>query len=273
MLQACIDQGKTIEETRNILRISRSYDGRNIITGLFTASRQIEPMYDARCTTVLRQLTQMNLLRKEDVQQYALLNKFLQGSCPMVDQRQRFDFLVQLDPYALITQSDPDGLLPINEPVHPLSVDWDDIRLHDLPLRACASPSFSFIANFEIVFEAMIRYFPKMKGICSLFQTSFAITGERSSPFKAACDQMNARANPLVRAMVDDQIPLDTLYYVLRGSPDMLQAACDPETYGRDIITGVVEKVLSFSQSVKFLKHMKKRLRNFTIYFYLSEYV
>ena len=102
-----------------------------------------------------------------------------------------------------------------------------------------------------------------MKGICSLFQTSFAITGEeRSSPFKAACDQMNARANPLVRAMVDDQIPLDTLYYLLRCSPDMLptiflqhnnkqllsttqnQVACDLETYGRDIITGVVEKVL-----------------------------
>ena len=111
MLQACIDQGKTIEETRNILISSHSYDGQNIITGLFTVSRQIEPLYDARCTTVLRQLTHMNLLQKEDVQQYALLDKLLQGSCPMVDQRQRFDFLVQLDPYALITQSDPDGLL------------------------------------------------------------------------------------------------------------------------------------------------------------------
>ena len=82
MLQACIDQGKTIEETKNILISSCSYDGQNIITGLFAASRQIEPLYDAQCTTVLRQLTQMNLLQKEDVQQYALLNKLLQGSCP-----------------------------------------------------------------------------------------------------------------------------------------------------------------------------------------------
>ena len=96
MLQACIDQGKPIEETKNILISSRSYDGQNIITGLFTASRQIEPLYDTQCTTMLRQLTQMNLLRKEDVQQYALLDKLLHGSCPMVDQRQRFKFLVQL---------------------------------------------------------------------------------------------------------------------------------------------------------------------------------
>ena len=47
------------------------------------------------------------------------------------------------------------------------------------------------------------------------------------------------------------------------------QVACDHETYGRDIIMGVVEKVVSFSQSVKFLKHMKKKAERFYILFLL----
>ena len=52
-----------------------------------------------------------------------------------------------------------------------------------------------------------------MKCICSLFQTNFTKTGEeQSSPFKAACDQIHACVNALVRAMVDDQILTDTLY-------------------------------------------------------------
>ena len=233
----------------------------------------------------------MKLLRKEDVKQYALLNTLLQGS-PMIDQRQRFDFLVQLDPYALITQSDPYGIHSSRE-IIPSIWDQDEIEPHGfrLPLRECAYPGgtpahfislfFPFIVNFEIVFEAMIRYFPNMKGICGLFQTTFSQNNEdRSSPFKAACDQIQARMDALVRAMVDNQISVDTLFLLLRGSPDMLpnilsqnnnnqflsttrnQTACDLQTYGRDTTIGIVEKVLARNEKLISEVHQQTNLRN-----------
>ena len=112
--------------------------------------------------------------------------------------------------------------------------------------RVCASPSLSFIANFEIVFEAMIRSAYSKLNLLKL------VKNDRSSRFKAACDQIHARVNALVRAMVDDQISTDTLYYLLRCSPNIIpiiflqhnneqllsktrnKVACDHETYGRN---------------------------------------
>ena len=248
MLEACIDHhGKDIEHIKSIL-VSHEGDAdellNNIIQRLVMTPSDIEdkPLYDERCLAVLRRLKVMELLRKEDVQEYRLLHK-LCDKCSIVHRhnffaRQRFDFLVQLDPYGLINQPKSEGGL-----------------VGDLLLYACTS-SHSLIEDFEIVFEAMVRYFPKMKGICTLFQAN--IVG--SSPFEAACDVtnllqrfnknryrrddvMNVIEKVLVRnsaltlntdaqtqncndslilAMIDDRITLDGLFFLLRRSPDVL---------------------------------------------------
>ena len=253
MLEACIDHGKDIDVLKSML-VSHDEDDMGVITRRCIIQRlnmthsdiEDKRLYDARCLTVLRRLKEMQLLRKEDVQEYRLLHKLCDKSLILNSHnffaRQRFDFLVQLDPYGLINQPKSEGGF-----------------VGDLLLRACTS-SFSSIEDFEIVFEAMVRYFPKMKGICTLFQANIHTGIKRSSPFKAACDVNNLRQrmnknryrrddvmdviekvlvrnsalilhtdeqtqtcnDPLILAMIDDQITLDGLFFLLRRSPDVL---------------------------------------------------
>ena len=253
MLEACIDHRKDIDALIYMLTSDENDMGEeqnSIIQRLVMTPSDIEDkrLYDARCLTVLRRLKEMQLLRKEDVQEYVLLNKLCDKTSIRHRHnffaRQRFNFLVQLDPYGLINKPKREGVLEEN-----------------LLLCECTS-SYSSIEDFEIVFEAMIRYFPKMKGICTLFQAiicpNFSL--KQSSPFIAACDVNNYNRSvnkhryqrdevmdviekvlvrnsalilnteeqtqncndSLVLAMIDDRITLDGLFFLLRRSPDVL---------------------------------------------------
>ena len=99
------------------------------------------------------------------------------------------------------------------------------------------------IQEFQLVFEAGIRYFPKKNGIRFLFQKS-KYSG--TTPFKMACKQFgrdkvmkmiettlidccpagdnNAYDAPqaLLSAAVDPIIHLDCVHFVLRREPDVL---------------------------------------------------
>ena len=249
MLKACADFGEnlvSIEEDEE-----EEYTEDTILHRLVMTDSNIEdkPLYDARCTTVLRQLKNMNMLCSSNVQEYALLNRLcLENTSCKFFARQRFEFLVQLDPYALITQPRSEGEI-----------------VGALPLRDCVF----CIEDFEIVFEAMVRNFPKMKGICTLFQTGTdPSTGDKqSSPFEAACDfahicrtecpsrwgsvevmdvikrvlERNSYLIPnvndqtqncndaIVLAMLDDSVTLDGLFFLLRRSPDILGKILIPQ--------------------------------------------
>jgi hypothetical protein len=160
---------------------------------------------DDRYLQVLVELRNMGLLKKEDIKRYGFLDEL----CA------RFRFLVEWDPSALI---------------HPG-------RYRDLPLQ-CAAWNSS-IRGFRSTFDAVIRYFPKKKGISLLF------TKESTSktPFQIACknhgndkilevvegtliryssDTPINIVETLVIAAIDTKIHLDCVYFLLRRQPDVL---------------------------------------------------
>jgi hypothetical protein len=104
---------------------------------------------DDKYFQVLVQLRKMGLFKKEDIQEYNLLNKLCSTGYFFPDKR--FRLLVEWDPIALIQPNDDDGYLPLHYAA------W-----------------FTSIRGFQIVLEYGIRYYPKKIGIRLLFQKKYS---------------------------------------------------------------------------------------------------
>jgi hypothetical protein len=177
-------------------------------------NREHHEAVDDKYFQVLIQLRQMDLLMKEEIQRYGLL-QILCNRSYFADMR--FRFLVEWDPNALI-QTDGFKGLP----------------LHDAVRNA------SSIKGFQISFEAGIKYFPKKKGINILFHKNKG----GHTPFQRACRKygynevmkivddflavysVDATINiteALVMAATDKNIHLDCVYFLLRREPSILQ--------------------------------------------------
>ena len=105
---------------------------------------------------VLIKLRRMDLLKKEDIQNYGFLKDLC--SRPFFAEK-RFRFLVEWDPNVLLHPTE-DGYLPIH-----YAADGSSIR------------------GFQLLFEAGIKYFPKKKGIQLLFRKNRL----GYTPFRLAC--------------------------------------------------------------------------------------
>lgn len=169
-------------------------------------------LVDARVVGVLRQLRTMNLLRKKDIYEHNLLWELSNG---MYFPEKRFRFLVDLDP-TFVVHSTTFGRVP----------------LHRAAYR-------SSIQQFQLVFEAGIRYYPKHIGIRLLFYKD----RNAGTPFQIACKEHGKEevmkviestlrrywdchydtAHPLILAAIDRKIDLDCVYFLLRREPDVLQ--------------------------------------------------
>jgi hypothetical protein len=169
--------------------------------------------YEDQYLQVLIKLRRMDLLKKEDIQNYGLLNNVCRR--PYLSKK-TLRYLIEWD---------------LNAVLH---TDQYDLPLHD---AANISP---YIQVFQFVFEAGIKYFPKKKGINLLFRKNRA----NYTPFQYAFhsfgkEQLNKvvddtlgfysgdtpinTTEALVMAVIDNNVHLDCVYFLLRREPDILQ--------------------------------------------------
>ena len=187
----------------------------NLISSDWTElqNREHRETVDSKCSQVLIQLRKMGLVKKEYIQTYlgSILCKYDNYFAD-----KRFRFLIELDPSSLVQD---DGLY------------W-------LPLYLSASRSS--MLGFRSVFEAGIKYFPNKKGISLLFQTSKRYN---CTPFHFACRRFGYEevmkivedtlirysdtpintTEALIMAVMNKNIHLDCVYFLLRRQPDILQ--------------------------------------------------
>ncbi|OEU23279.1 hypothetical protein FRACYDRAFT_233452 [Fragilariopsis cylindrus CCMP1102] len=179
--------------------------------------QHVDDMY----LNVMIQLRQMGYFKKEDIQKYGLVVVLCR--CSVISEK-RFRFLVEWDPTSLIKRDGRAG--------HP------DGGAGHLPLHV-ATISTSTIQDFRMAFEYGIRYYPRKKGICSLFQNSYYYysdyrtpvcrSGFGPTPLQLACtfkryteDVMKVVEDILIPA-IDENIHLDCVYFLLRREPDVMQ--------------------------------------------------
>jgi hypothetical protein len=195
-------------------------NGNNVLQYLTYSSNHFadtehQQIVDRCFLEVLKQLRKLDLLKKEDIQQYDLLH-FPESGFYL-----RFNYLVDWDPKALL-HGNSNGCLP----------------LHPYAPREESSIPDSTIEDFQLVFKAGIRYFPRKEGICILFRKD----NDGDTPFSDACkllgrdktmkviettlaensDNKYVTSNVLLSAAIDDKIHLDGLYFFLRREPDLL---------------------------------------------------
>jgi hypothetical protein len=141
LARLAIELGLFEEEERGGLLCEDTYTDENVLKGLMHSD--IDETDDESLYFSLR-LREMDLLKKEDIQTYDLLNKLCWQNSYFAEKR--FRFLVEWDP---------------NSSTH-------TSRYGCLPLSYCAE-SHAINRGFQLVFEAGIKYFPNKKGINLLF--------------------------------------------------------------------------------------------------------
>jgi len=180
---------------------------------------------DDKYLQVLIQLRKMDLLKKEDIQMYNLLNGCLDKPTMTIapnPEEKRYRFLVEWDPSAL-THTNEFGYSPIHTNV----------------------ASRSSFRGFQSIFEDGIHYFPKKKGINLLFRKN----NKGETPFQKACEKYKPKqvkdvvedtliryitsfdnhASPLnivdalMMAAIEENVHLDAVYTLIRRQPDILQ--------------------------------------------------
>jgi hypothetical protein len=209
------------EDDRGGLALRDSRD--NVLQNLvFSADGEMLDEYDDehyeyvddKYLQVLIQLRQMDLLKKEDIQRYNLLGRLCYQ--PYFAEK-RFRLLMEWVPNALTHIGHWCEPLPLNYAAY----------------SNCKTP----IQRFQIIFDAGIKYFPKQKGIHTLFR----ICGE--APFQVSCEQFGHEqvmkviedalirysdtpintVDALITAAIDKNVHLDGVYFLLRREPDVLQ--------------------------------------------------
>ena len=170
---------------------------------------------------VLIELRRMDLLKKEDIQNYGLLNNLCRR--PYLSKK-TLRYLIEWDLNAVLHTD----------------------RYGDLPLHDAANKSPS-IQVFQFVFEAGIKYFPKKKGINLLFRknssnlTPFQCTYHsygKEQVMKVVDDTLGFYSGDtpintteaLVMAVIDKNVHLDCVYFLLRREPDILQKLLSSST-------------------------------------------
>jgi hypothetical protein len=159
-------------------------------------------------------LRRWDLLRKDDIQRYALVDKLCSSGYFAED---RFRFLVGWDP-SLLVQTNRFGGQPS---LHLVAID-------------------SSIQGFQVVFDSCICYYPKKKGISLLFtknrggSTPFQIAHgnfghdtvmevvEDILPRYSDTTPINIE-EALLSAAIDENIHLDCVYFLLRRHPDTIK--------------------------------------------------
>ena len=185
------------------------------------ASSQDRQRVDRIFLTQLIRLRQSDLLTKQDVRTYKLIDMcvgYRYESFP----DSRFQFLTEWNPRSLIS-------MPAGHLEHVPS-----------PLQVAASNGMQ---SFRIVFEAGIRFFPKKKGIHLLFES--ADHRYYQSPFVKMCTEFEQKnvmdvvedvlsrysttallpenmMEPLLSACTDRRIHLNCVYFLLRRVPTVL---------------------------------------------------
>ena len=165
---------------------------------------------DEVCLLEMIQLRKMNLMKKEDIPQFRLIE--IPNFYP-----RRLRFLVEWCPQSL-----------------PHVHTWGHVSLHFV-----AADTSRSIQDFQTLFDYCIRYYPKMKGINLLFQQDNA----EMTPYHYAIQKfgrkkvMNVVEEVLTRyanttpiqteeavilAATDDRVHLDSVYFLLRRDPKVL---------------------------------------------------
>ena len=194
--------------------------GQNILQNLVYSSEEsyVEEQVDTTFLAVLIQLRQSGWFVKDDIQQNDLMHRLCQS--PFFS-RKRFRFIKEWDPSSLLQMYNHIniGYLPLHLVILKLSAG-------DLLTRR--------IKEFEIVFDAMVRFFPKWKGLHALFQKE----GGGRTAFELACETLTRKTvievveailvrysgttnigNALMMAAIDDNVNLDGLYFLMRRHP------------------------------------------------------
>jgi hypothetical protein len=199
-------------------------------------NREHQELTDNKNLLVMKQLRQMGYLKKEDIQEYDLLNILCTVSYHNIFAEKRFKFLAEWDPTLLV-------------PCHPNG------RRGLLPIY-CVAASGS-IQAFQTVFEYGLLYYPIKKGISLLFTKTkkrhcLLFTKGRSTPFQTLCERhgfekvMEVVEDTLIRytsssslnldhatphlnivdallsAAIDENVDLDCVYFLMRRHPDIL---------------------------------------------------
>ena len=172
----------------------------------------VDTTLDTTCLAILVRLRQLGLLKKEDIQEYELVQE-LCTCVPFPEHRFRF-----------LTDWDPSSLL------------YSNLEFRYLPLHFA-----DYLTGFQPVLEASIRYFPRFRGFLSVFQ----LDNDNSTPFQLACinstrdivmdvieqtlAQQYSSANTtsipfdfgtaLITAAGDDRIHVDCVYFLSRRQP------------------------------------------------------
>jgi hypothetical protein len=224
-----IDLGLFEEDKRGGL-LCKGEQNKNVLQQLMISDKignaNPNPPYhesiDTKYLQVLIQLKELDLLKKEDIQRYHLLNELCRKHTIGYFPEKRFRFLVKWDPAAILWAR-RQGRLPLH-----------DILSHHSTIH-------STIRGFKHVFEAGIRYYPRKKGINLLFRKDKF--GETPTPFQRACESFGhekvmkvvkdtlAHYNtpPLnieeavLSAAIDENVHLDCVYFLIRREPDILQ--------------------------------------------------
>ena len=176
---------------------------------------QQQERLDTTLLAVLTQLRQLGYFVKDDIQEYDLVHGLCQR-CNYFAQH-RFRFLIEWDPSSLLQTEGDLGTLPIHYVT-------DNLR------------------SFRVVLDSVIRFYPRWKGINTLFQK----TNYDRVPFKLACDKLTRAAvmkvveetlvryttndglvndnngNAMILAATDDRISLDGLFFLIRRQPDSM---------------------------------------------------
>ena len=152
--QLAIELNSFEEDERGGLLSENTFSGDITLKCLAQNDTDNATTIDTTCLAVLVRLRQLELLKKEDIQEY----EFVQELCTCVPfPEHRFRFLTDWDPSSLL-YSNPD--------------------FRYLPLHFADFPT-----GFQPVLEASIRYFPRFRGVLSVFQ----IDNDNNTPFQLAC--------------------------------------------------------------------------------------
>jgi hypothetical protein len=233
VVKLSIEFGWLDEDVRGGLLI-RNGRGDNILQLLAhngeTENQEHHKLIDNKYLLVMKQLRQMNYLKKEDIQEYDLLNKVCTNCYHnLLFAEKRFKFLAEWDPTLLI-------------PIQP-----DNGRRDLLPLH-CVAASGS-IQGFQIVFEYGLLYYPNKKGISILFMKDDL----NCTPFQILCEQYGSEkvmeviedtlirytssslnldnnttaprlniVDALLSAAIDENVHFDCVYFLMRRHPDMV---------------------------------------------------
>ena len=216
--QLAIELNSFEEDERGGLLSENTFSGDITLKCLAQNDTDNATTIDTTCLAVLVRLRQLGLLKKEDIQEYELVQELLFTCVPFPEHR--FRFLTDWDPSALL---------------------YSNPEYRYLPLHFAAMP-FS-VAGFRAILDASIQYFPRFRGLLSLFQIDY----ENNTPFRLACKctnstrdivmdvientlaQQYSSANTtripfdfgtaLMSAASDARIHVDCLYFLARRQP------------------------------------------------------